>query len=53
MIWISIEGEGDGIESRLPFKKLSTLTISRIKLDQNINGVDNKQEMEDMKHISI
>ena len=25
IIWIFIEGEGDGIESRLPFKKISTL----------------------------
>ena len=26
IIWIFIEGEGDGIESRLPFKIFSTLT---------------------------
>ena len=27
IIWIFTEGEGDGIKSRLPFKKISTLVI--------------------------
>ena len=27
IIWIFIEGEGDGIESRLPFKTFSTLSL--------------------------
>ena len=38
IIWIFTEGEGDGIESRLPFKKISTLTkyhwISKLQLQK-------------------
>ena len=30
IIWIFTEGEGDGIESRLPFKIFSTLLVSGI-----------------------
>ena len=38
-IWIFIEGEGDGIESRLPFKILSTLPIlQHIWLFQKLSG---------------
>ena len=35
IIWIFTEGEGDGIESRLPFKIFSTLPtyLSNIKID--------------------
>ena len=32
IIWIFTQGEGDGIKSRLPFKKFSTLQISTINL---------------------
>ena len=36
IIWIFTEGEGDGIESRLPFKIFSTLPVSNCILVPNI-----------------
>ena len=37
MIWIFTEGKGDGIESRLPFKKISTL--STLQMFTGVYGV--------------
>ena len=36
IIWIFTEGEGDGIESRLPFKIFSTLQAQDNKSDPGI-----------------
>ena len=33
LIWIFFEGEGDGIESRLPFKIFSTLLLKMCMQD--------------------
>ena len=37
MIWIFNEGEGDGIESRLPFKIFSTLLLRGCETPQPVS----------------
>ena len=40
IIWIFTEGEGDGIESRLPFKIFSTLTLEIFCLHCEVSVYD-------------
>ena len=53
IIWIFTEGEGDGIESRLPFKIFSTLRWQFIRLIRKMHEQSSKEKLSNFKYLQV